>query len=1117
MLSVLVTAWRVVVKRAASDWLVVGAAAITILLATTLLAAGPIYADAVTLSSAQRTLADAEVQEANVEISLRIQPDAYVANNELVTADVPQTFGLTGGTLWQRVVSGPYELPSQPLDEFIDVAVFQARRQIEDHASLIAGSWPAPVAEPHQTAISAATAIELDLDLGDVFTVTSRRERSIQEQVTIAGIFEIDDPANPYWFDDELELNGVVEGTSFRTLGPFIVDVETLLTSFSPFSSEVNWRVLPDFENLAVDDIVEMRQRVQGLEARLNAAQEANLSFRVETRLPQILSEVERSLLATRSGVLTLTIQLAILAFYALLLTAGLLVESRRVETNLLKSRGSSRAQLLAMNGMEGLLLTVPTALLAPWLAAGALRLLNSFGPLASIQLTIDPTVSRTSYVLAFVAAIGSLAALTIPAHRSSRSFNEAYQERGRERSRGLIQRGGIDFALLALAGIAFWQLRRYGAQITATVQGRLGIDPLLVAAPALGLLAGAVLALRSIPMLARIAEKASAGGRSAVRALSAWQVARRPARHSRSALLLIMAVGIGLLAAAYTTTWRQSQNDQADYQVGADIRVAPNRRLNASIPEINLQSAHEQIAGVETSMPVVREVAPLGRGNDIGRFVMLDATQAGAVVQIREDLTERPFGELMDVLAAGRPALATVAVPGRPQRIALDVTVEVEPLPEDFVRPEPVPEIRLEFLPEAKVIIQDGAGLLHRIPLGPLPNDGTPARVIADLTYPLDGDAVATPTFPLSLVDIEIRAPAPFVISREATVHVRAILASDDSSGPSWETVAVDFDPANWELNRTDLSPSFAAPSIQWGSRRDTGIVFRVDSGVSTGQFPLPVSFGLRPTGTAVPELVPIVVSQGFLELTDSAVGEEIQLGDRLLPRVSLLIAGSVTSFPTVDPLGGEALLLDLPTVQMLNYAIGEPISLPDERWIGVNGGSVAQVAESLLAEPIETRRLTDRAERSNALQSDPVALGTIGSLALGFFAATVFAAVGFAVSAVVSARERITEFALLRAVGLSPRQLAAWLFLEHGVLVLISLAFGGLIGLGLAWLVLPLIAITQDATSAVPEVIVVYPWRTIIGLELAVVAVVGVIIAVLAAVLRRSGLGTLLRMGED
>jgi hypothetical protein len=67
------------------------------------------------------------------------------------------------------------------------------------------------------------------------------------------------------------------------------------------------------------------------------------------------------------------------------------------------------------------------------------------------------------------------------------------------------------------------------------------------------------------------------------------------------------------------------------------------------------------------------------------------------------------------------------------------------------------------------------------------------------------------------------------------------------------------------------------------------------------------------------------------------------------------------------------------------------------------------------------------------------------------------------------------------------------------------------------LAWLVLPLIAITQAARRAIPDVIVVYPWRSIVGLELAVTLVLVAVVAVLTMVLRRIGLGTLLRIGEE
>lgn len=150
-------------------------------------------------------------------------------------------------------------------------------------------------------------------------------------------------------------------------------------------------------------------------------------------------------------------------------------------------------------------------------------------------------------------------------------------------------------------------------------------------------------------------------------------------------------------------------------------------------------------------------------------------------------------------------------------------------------------------------------------------------------------------------------------------------------------------------------------------------------------------------------------------------------------------------------------------------------------------------------------------------ALVSDPVALGIIGALTVGFIAAAVFAAVGFAVSATVSARERMVEFALLRALGLTPRQLGWWLVLEQGALVLTSLALGTLVGWVLTTLVLPLVILTQDGELANPPVIVQYPWQAIAGLELAVVAVLGVIVTILSVALLRIGLGSLLRLGDE
>ncbi len=83
--------------------------------------------------------------------------------------------------------------------------------------------------------------------------------------------------------------------------------------------------------------------------------------------------------------------------------------------------------------------------------------------------------------------------------------------------------------------------------------------------------------------------------------------------------------------------------------------------------------------------------------------------------------------------------------------------------------------------------------------------------------------------------------------------------------------------------------------------------------------------------------------------------------------------------------------------------------------------------------------------------------------------------------------------------------------------MLVGASLVIGTLIGVVLATVILPLIAITQQGDNAVPEVIVVYPWAAVVALDAAVVAVVVVIVGILTVTLRRLGLGSLLRLGED
>ena len=342
-------------------------------------------------------------------------------------------------------------------------------------------------------------------------------------------------------------------------------------------------------------------------------------------------------MLVSRTGVLLLIVQLAVLAAYAVLLSAALLVEHRRVDTAMLRSRGAGPVRIGAMALVEGLFLTIPAAILGPFIALAALQLFNVIGPLATIGLHIDPSVSVEAFIAAGAAALACLVALLLPALPTRRSFAAVQSGISRAGTRPAGQRLGLDIALLAIAGIGLWQLRHYGAPLTRSVQGAVGIDPLLVATPAIGLLAGAVVALRVLPMLASAIERITARGRGLVSSLGARQLARRPLRYTRAALLLMLAMAMGVFAVSYTWTWTASQRDQAAFQVGADVRVSPGTRAD-DLPRWALDRTYAALPGIAARMPVDRASVAASRSAR-GELVALDAGTAPDVVILRPDL----------------------------------------------------------------------------------------------------------------------------------------------------------------------------------------------------------------------------------------------------------------------------------------------------------------------------------------------------------------------------------------------------------------------------------------------------------------------------------------------
>lgn len=245
---------------------------------------------------------------------------------------------------------------------------------------------------------------------------------------------------------------------------------------------------------------------------------------------------------------------------------------------------------------------------------------------------------------------------------------------------------------------------------------------------------------------------------------------------------------------------------------------------------------------------------------------------------------------------------------------------------------------------------------------------------------------------------------------------------------------------------------------------------------------------------------------------------------------RMALRVGAIVNSFPTMyAPEGGAGFVVvdqaDL-IAALSNPNMGNiPHSGPTEYWLHTHdaSGETTALDAALVKLQLETvvTDLTDRRTLTQQLEREPVTAGIGGLLLIGTALVTLLALLACFLQAAVAPRHRGTQFAILRTLGMTGRQLLALLLTEQTVVYIFGLVGGVLFGLVLSTATLPFLqftsALDDPASVGVPPYILSF---NVLGTALlAGVLVVGfaLSLALEAAAALRAGLGTALRIGED
>jgi putative ABC transport system permease protein len=260
---------------------------------------------------------------------------------------------------------------------------------------------------------------------------------------------------------------------------------------------------------------------------------------------------------------------------------------------------------------------------------------------------------------------------------------------------------------------------------------------------------------------------------------------------------------------------------------------------------------------------------------------------------------------------------------------------------------------------------------------------------------------------------------------------------------------------------------------------------------------------FASQPLNGLMNELARL--SEGVLASSQFLTANNLKIGDMIgvvvtpvdeSKTVNMQIVGAFDLFPTWYPEDGPVLVGNL---EFINEQFGR--TYPYEVWLATDDSAdhrqvVAHIKglTALMDKDVDPGTVVDdglnimvRQWRSAAIdifaeQRRPQRQGLFGLLSVGFVASALLTVIGFLLYALFSFQRRFIELGVLRAVGLSTRQMIILLAWELASLILVGMAAGTGLGVWISAWFIPYLQVGVEASSRFPPFVVQIAWPAIL-----------------------------------
>lgn len=534
-----------------------------------------------------------------------------------------------------------------------------AMSELPGHAEIISGEMfsESGLTEDGsiEVVVSQSALVGLNLLVGETIRLDDLRDAEGKEiRLYIKGVFRADDNSDFYWQIDPDAMDNVC-----------MMNIELFRQMFTGENAQkytMNCRYYALFE---YGDLTSAQ--VEGLleKTKYYTEESAYKGVLEKPSYQDTLSTYLRKQGRIQATLTILQIPVLIMLGAFLFMISGQMYEMERNEISVIKSRGSSGAQIFRLYLYQSTFLAVVGGILGVGLGAVFSQILGSAKSFLEFDSsrTLVLTFNRQVWIYAGASVLATLLIMTLPAIRHSRVTIVKLKQQKALKKKSWWEKIFLDVILLGVSLYGYYSFRKSADSLAESVLSGQSLDPLLYVSSSLFIVGLGLLFLRLQPLLVQLIYLIGKKRWSPAGYASFMEIIKNGRKQQFIMLFLIMTISLGMYHATVARTILQNAKENVEYLDGADIVIrevwAEIRDMNGASTGNYIEPDYSKYAELGCADKYTKvfydEKAYIGTGKTSRQSILLMGIHTknfGMVTWVPTELMGRPYYEYLNELA---------------------------------------------------------------------------------------------------------------------------------------------------------------------------------------------------------------------------------------------------------------------------------------------------------------------------------------------------------------------------------------------------------------------------------------------------------------------------------